>query len=309
MLDQLREMRKNWYVLVASFIISSLIWVFVMREQNPVIEMSYTVPIQTQNLEQGLLVDGVPKEVRIKVHGPRNSILDIDPHTLKAYINLADVTMGQNTVKIEFNAPTGTVVDSMSINQATIDVDEYVVKEFNVEAQPNGKIPDDIAIKSINIVPKVVSISGPKHLVNRVVRAVVPVNVDNRRDSFTAVADTTPIDSAGKLVEGVTVTPKPAQVQYDLERIRIDKKVPIDATITGTPAAGFVVKSVAIDPKEISISGKEGIIKNIDKIKTDDISVNGASTSFQGTYNLILGDDVNSKITQVGVRIEIGPRQ
>lgn len=308
MMQLIRSWKQNWGAKVLSLVAATVIWLFVMRDQNPVIEVAYTVPVQVQNLDQNLLVEGVPKEVRVRLHGPRNAILDINPQVLKAYVNMKDANLGQDNVTIDFTPPTGTFIDAITPNTVTVTVDEYMVKELRVQVQPLGTIPNDIAIKQVKIIPQVVTIAGPAHNVSRAAYAVVRINLDKHRESFTEVGETMAVDAAGNPVEGVTITPKPAQVQYELERIRMDKTVPVQANVTGTVPAGYRLKKVEIEPKEVTITGKESLLNTIDGIKTIDISVDGMAGTFTGSYSLILPEGVTTNTDRVSVKIEIEPQ-
>ena len=47
----------------------------------------------------------------------------------------------------------------------TINVDEYASKKLPVEIVPIGQIPDNVALKSVTVIPKEVTVSGRKQQV------------------------------------------------------------------------------------------------------------------------------------------------
>ena len=258
-------------------------------------------------MDPNYLVEGVPTEVRVHLRGPRNAIFDINPSVLKAYVNLKNAHVGQENIAINFTAPTGTFIDSMTPENVTVTVDEYMVKELQVQAQPLGTVPNDIAIKESKIMPTTVTIAGPAHLVSKAAYAVIRINLDKHRESFTEVGEILPVDTSGNVVEGLTVTPKGAQIQYDLERIRMEKKVPVQPSVVGNVPVGYTVKRVVVEPKELTIVGKESILNGIDGVKTIDIPVNGATGSFTGNYSFVLPEGVTTSTDRVVVKVEIEP--
>ena len=300
-------LKHNWGMKLFCLFCAIGMWLYVMKDQNPVIEMTYTVPVQVQNLDQNYLVEGAPSEVRVHLRGPRNAIFDINPSVLKAYVNMKNARVGQENVTINFTPPTGTFIDSITPENVTVTVDEYMVKELQVQAHPLGTVPNDIAIKESKIMPTTVTISGPAHLVSKASYAVIRINLDNHRESFTEVGDILPVDSAGNVVEGLTITPKGAQIQYELERIRMEKKVPVQPNIVGTVPVGYTVKRVVVEPKELTILGKESILNGLDGVKTIDISVQGVTGSFTGGYSLVLPEGVTTTTDRVVVKVEIEP--
>ena len=307
MMQWILSWKKNWGIKILCLISAIIVWLYVMRDQNPVIEVAYTVPVQVQNLDQNYLVEGIPKEVRVRLHGPRNAILDINPNILKAYVNMKDARLGQDNVSIQFTPPTGTYIDSMTPENVTVTVDEYMVKELQVQMQPLGTVPNDIAIKDVKIIPTTVTIAGPAHQVSKAAYAVIRTNLDKHRESFTEVGDILPVDSAGNVVEGLTITPKGAQIQYELERIRMEKKVPVQTNVVGNVPNGYTVKRVVVEPKELTIVGKESILNGIDGVKTIDIPIHGATSSFTGGYSLVLPEGVTTTTDRVVVKVEIEP--
>ena len=307
MMHWITGLKHNWGMKLFCLFCAIGMWVFVMKDQNPVIEMTYTVPVQVQNLDPNYLVEGVPTEVRVHLRGPRNAIFDINPSVLKAYVNLKNAHVGQENIAINFTAPTGTFIDSMTPENVTVTVDEYMVKELQVQAQPLGSVPNDIAIKESKIMPTTVTIAGPAHLVSKAAYAVIRINLDKHRESFTEVGEILPVDTSGNVVEGLTVTPKGAQIQYDLERIRMEKKVPVQANVVGNVPVGYTVKRVVVEPKELTIVGKESILNGIDGVKTIDIPVNGATGSFTGNYSFVLPEGVTTSTDRVVVKVEIEP--
>ncbi len=300
-------LKHNWGMKLFCLFCAIGMWVYVMKDQNPIIEMTYTVPVQVQNLDQNYLVEGVPSEVRVHLRGPRNAIFDINPSVLKAYVNMKNARVGQENIAISFTAPTGTFIDSMTPENVTVTVDEYMVKELQVQAQPLGTVPNDIAIKDSKVMPTTVTISGPAHLVSRASYAVIRINLDKHRESFTEVGDILPVDSAGNVIEGLTITPKGAQIQYELERIRMEKKVPVQPNIVGQVPTGYTVKRVVVEPKELTIVGKESTLNGIDGVKTIDIPIHGATSSFTGGYSLVLPEGVTTTTDRVVVKVEIEP--
>ena len=300
-------LKHNWGMKLFCLFCAIGMWLYVMKDQNPIIEMTYTVPVQVQNLDQNYLVEGVPSEVRVHLRGPRNAIFDINPSVLKAYVNMKNARVGQENIAINFTAPTGTFIDSMTPENVTVTVDEYMVKELQVQVHPLGTVPNDIAIKESKIMPTTVTISGPAHLVSKASYAVIRINLDKHRESFTEVGEILPVDTSGNVVEGLTVTPKGAQIQYDLERIRMEKKVPVQANVVGNVPVGYTVKRVVVEPKELTIVGKESILNGIDGVKTIDIPVNGATGSFTGNYSFVLPEGVATSTDRVVVKVEIEP--
>ena len=184
MMRWINKNQGHWMAKILSLLGAILLWFFVMKEQNPIVDINYTVPVQMQNLNSQYVVENIPSEVHIHLRGPRNSILAINQSTLKAYMDMGDVAPGQQNVQIQFTPPSGVSLISMTPDTVNVNVDEYTLREVPVEVQQLGKVPEDVAIKAINTVPKVVTVSGAKQEVDSVAHVVLRVKMNDRRADF-----------------------------------------------------------------------------------------------------------------------------
>lgn len=305
MMRLLRKMQNNWVAKVLSFLGAVLMWFYVMKEQNPITDATYTVPVHVQNLSDKYVVEDIPKQVIVHLRGPRNTILALAQNSLRAYVDLGDISPGQQNVPIQFVSPSGLALVSMTPDNATISVDEYMVKEFPVEVQQLGKVADDIAVKKISTVPKVVSVSGPKRLVATVSHVLLKVNMVDRKSNFTSSGVITAVNAAGGVVDGVTITPRQGQAQLELEQIRFEKNLPVTVSTVGEVPAGYVVRSITVDPQQAVVSGKESAIGGLSEIRTVDIPLQNATETFAGDYELRQEDGMTAVPTRVHVTVDI----
>ena len=262
------------------------------------------VPVQIQNLAANYIVEDAPQSVRVVLSGPRDTIINLKSENLKAYIDASGVKPGQNNVTINFTPPAGMNLVEVKPDTITINVDEYAEKTIPVEIVPIGKFSDDIALKSVTIVPKEVTVSGRKQQVNAVSKVVMKVNVAGQTKNFSAVSTLEAWDTAGNVLD-VHINPNQGQAQYELNLLRKEKAVPITVPTVGTVAEGYEVKSTSATPTQLTVTGREEMINSVTEIQTEPIDVSGATETVQGNYNLVLPNGVNSNTTTVRVKVEI----
>ena len=193
----------------------------------------------------------------------------------------------------------------MTPDTVNVNVDEYTLREVPVEVQQLGKVPEDVAIKAINTVPKVVTVSGAKQEVDSVAHVVLRVKMNDRRADFTASGMMVAVNAAGKTVDKVTITPRQGQAQIDLEQIRFEKNLPAVANLTGTLDSEYAVKSVTVEPQQVLVSGKEGAIKDLTEVRTIDIPLNGQVANIEGDYDLVPNENYSITPARVHVIVEI----
>ena len=69
-------------------------WVYVMNEQNPLVENSYTVPVEVRNLDRSLVALNVPQRVKVKIRMNRSDLVSMRSDNIKAYVDLDGFTDG-----------------------------------------------------------------------------------------------------------------------------------------------------------------------------------------------------------------------
>lgn len=300
----MEHFKRNWVAKILSLLMAIVMWFFIMRDQNPVMEVSYTVPVQIQNLASNYIVEDIPEAVRVTLSGPRDTIISMRQDQLKAYIDAAGVGVGQNNVTIHFNPPAGMTVTNIKPENITMQVDEYAEKTVPVEIIPVGKLSDDIALKSVTIIPKEVTVSGRKQQVMATARVIIKVNVDGKTENFSAVEALEAWDVNGNVLN-VHTTPALGQVQYELNLLRKERAVPVTVSTVGDVAEGYEVKNITVTPTQLTISGRSEVVDGVAEVKTENIDISNATATIEGSYNIVFPNGITSKTTIVQVKIEI----
>ena len=302
--EMMIHLKRNWPAKILSLLVAIVMWFFIMRDQNPVMEVSYVVPVQVQNLAANYIVEDAPQSVRVVLSGPRDTIINLKSENLKAYIDASGVSPGQNNVTIHFNSPSGMSLMEVKPDTITLTVDEYAEKKLPVEIVPLGQISDNVALKSVTVIPKEVTVSGRKQQVMAATRVVMKVNVSGQTKNFSSVADLEAWDNAGNVLN-VNINPAQGQAQYELNLLRKDKAVPVSVITVGQVADGYEVKGITIKPVQVTITGREEMVDMISELKTEVIDISGATAPVEATYNLIIPDGITSKVTTVRVTVDI----
>ena len=292
--EMMIHLKRNWPAKILSLLAAIVMWFFIMRDQNPVMEVSYTVPVQVQNLAANYIIEDAPQYVRVTLSGPRDTIINLKSENLKAYIDASGVS----------NPPSGMNIVEIKPDTVTINVDEYASKKLPVEIVPIGQIPDNVAMKSVTVIPKEVTVSGRKQQVMAATRVVMKVNVAGQTKNFSAVADLEAWDNAGNVLD-VNISPTQGQAQYELNLLRKDKAVPISAITVGQVADGYEVKGITIKPVQVTITGREEMVDSVSDLKTESIDISNATAPIDGTYNIVIPDGLTSKMTTVHVTVDI----
>lgn len=269
----MNKLDKKWQLKIICLILAIVLWFFIINEQNPQSEGSYTVPVVVENLDSQFITSNVPKTVYVRLSGPRNTIINVDPSTIKAYIDLSDAQEGEMDVPVHVEIPTGTELKKQSIATAKIMVDVYTVQEFVLTPNLTGRMEDDTFVSSLKMVPEKVVVSGARRLIQQVEQAVVEIPVGDKTEDFSLMTPIRLLAADGSRVEGLEMTPWQSNVRVAIGRNGAVKEVPVHAQTNGDPAVS--VSAVTVSPATVTAKGDANILKNLSRIDLPALDVTG----------------------------------
>jgi YbbR domain-containing protein len=88
-------------------------------------------------------------------------------------------------------------------------------------------------------------------------------------------------------VDVVSVDPPAITLELERQDARV---VPIQPTIDGVPAAGFVVEEVRVIPSQFTVQGPESLLQALQFVETTVVSVEGAAGTVEAVAQPILRD-------------------
>lgn len=271
----MNKLDKKWQLKIVCLLLAIILWFLIINEQNPVSEGSYTVPVVIENLDSQYITSNVPKTVYVRLSGPRNTIINVGPSDIKAYIDLADAQEGDMDVPIHVEIPSGTELKKQSMASAKITVDVYAVREFNLTPHLVGKMDEDSFISSLKIVPEKVVVSGARRLIEKVDKAVVEIPVGDKNEDFSLMAQIHLLAADGSKVEGLEMTPWQSNLRVSIGHNAAVKTVPVHVTSYGTVGDGMTLKGLKVNPDALEVRGDAKVLQGVSRIDLTPVNVQG----------------------------------
>ena len=271
----MNKLDKKWQLKIICLLMAIVLWFFIINEQNPMSEGSYTVPIVVENLDSQYITSNVPKTVYVRLSGPRNTIINVGPSDIKAYIDLSDAQEGEMSAPVRIEIPAGTELKKQSMTSADIMVDVYTVRELALTPQLVGQTKNDIFVSSLKVVPEKVVISGARRLVKQVEQAVVEIPIEDRIDDFSIMAPIRLVAADGSRVEGLEMTPWQSNIRISIGHNAVTKDIPVYVTTEGDVSSSISLKEIKINPNTVAVKGDANILKNLSRIDLPPIDISG----------------------------------
>ena len=103
--------KENLLARIICLLMACGLWVYVMTDQNPIIERNIEVRLQQRNLPQNMMVFNAPDKILVKVRGSRAKLSsDNLSAEINASINLKNITEGQQSLPITVTYSGGEIV-------------------------------------------------------------------------------------------------------------------------------------------------------------------------------------------------------
>lgn len=295
-----------WLPKLLCLIAACAFWVYVMNEQNPLMENTYTVPVETRNLDRSLVATNVPSTVKVKLRMARSDMIYMRADNIKAYVDLSGMTDGDypNT-PIQVTVPSDETVISVTPKTFNLNIDTYAVKSLPANVQIFGTPENNFSVESQKVTPDTITIAGSSARINQADRAVVSVNVRGKDKNFVEFDSVNILDANGNTVTGVDIMPAQVKVAVKMKEETKVANLPLKGTTKGEPASGYKVGSITVDPPIATIKGPISYFENKTDLPLDPIDVTGATQNITAKVNVPVPTGGSVAVPQVTVHIEI----
>ncbi len=294
-----RNLLKKLIALVAAF----LMWVYVMADQDPAIDGSYTVPLTISNAPYDLIPICDEKVIQVSARAPRSSVVKYDANAFRVYANLEGLGEGDHQITPQVVMPQGFELIETYPSTVKVKLDSATERQMFIELITTGAVAPDSAIREIRKSMEAVTVVGPKNFVEQVARVYSMINFSGNTSSFEMQIPMRAVDAKENPVSGVRVVPSVITVSVDIESGVKKKIVPVVSELTAPD--GWELTKVTVEPAQIEITGAESVVNAIVTLKTEPFTVQTGQKNFKGSLELVVPEGVTVKSKEVTVSAEV----
>ena len=308
----MKSQKNNMWMKILSVVIAILIWLFVANTNDPVItKRFYSIPVKVTN-EDALtkrgyayeILDG--EEVNITVKGKSSIVRSMNISDFQA---VADFSKLSKVDAVPIDVTSKKYSDQLDIalgttNTMKIKKDEVVTISVPVNITVKGDPEEGYAVGRTTSTPNLIKVSGPENLLSSAKEIRTSVSVDGISHDVTTTDKPVLYDEEGKKIIS-------NQIEFDTSSISIyvelwkTKTVDVKLSYTGEPAENYHLVSFDYEPKQITVAAPDDILKELDSITLDSISIDGLQEDYEKDIdltqtllpeNVILANDDSSDV-------------
>jgi YbbR domain-containing protein len=291
---------------VLAFGLSFALWSFVSFSENPEETARFEdLTLQVVGLRDDLIIvdaNGMPTttfpNVDVTLRTDRRQRSELRPVDIRVVADLSGLGPGDHVVPLNVQPTRSNLSFSVSANGVepptiSIRLEPLVTLSVPIKLEIVGSPPFSFErgtpeLRSNGELISNVSVSGPQSRVIRVSAARTVANINQLRATYNAPLTLTPIDANNLPVEGVQVKPASITVIIPINPVVGLRLVPVSPIIIGSPAPGYLVSNVVVEPPLITLTGSSGPLDAISLLQTEAIDISDARETVVRIVPLII---------------------
>ena len=314
------SLSHNLGLKLLSLVLAILLWSYVVSS-NPSITRTkdingltaYLTNESTLNANR-LALSEDPSEalenISVRLEVPQSSYALASAENVQITLDLSSVrSAGTQEVPLSATTTYGRVLKILP-ESVTLEFEAYDSRSVPVNASVTGEQMENTWYNINRLNPEELVISGPSSVVQTIASAYVYVDVTGRDTSYVTAARFALLDYNGEEVPQTLLSSSSSSVTVGVD-VYPTKELPISTDIEdvvqGTPAEGYEVTSVTIQPEAVTVAADQELLDNLTELLIQPVDVSGLSQTFsQRTRIATLTDfqDISTEQVYVTVAIE-----
>jgi YbbR domain-containing protein len=290
---------RNWHLKLSAILLSTVLYtglVFSGSFSDDEIQVRIT---QTNASRDAYVLTGDLGFVTVTYRVANEQAGAIAADAFQATVDLSAYDMERSPEPQQLPVEVTTDLEGVQIlgrepTTVRVEIDSIEVRSVPVEVDL-GTVPEGLETGEPALSDDEVEIRGPASVVGQVDRAVALVAIPASGIDVNEPVVVRPVDVRGQPV-GVgqlDVDPETVSVQIDVEAVETTATVTVRPVIEGTPAPGFALEALRVEPSAITLRGLPEDLAEITDLTTAPLSIEGLSADEEFEAQLELPENVS----------------
>ncbi len=310
MIGLLRFLVRNWPLKLAAVALATVLYGGLVLSEN-VQTWASPVPIVPVRLPaNAVLVGNLPSVTGIRFIAAPDVAARLTGDSFRASVDLSAAVVDPErpfvtaSVRLEVADRRVTIVD-YTPREILVQLDPLISRSVPVEVE-TGDVPSGLTVGPPEISLAQVTVSGPASVVDLVRAARATVVIQPSGLDVDADVPLVAVDALGNTVRPVDIRPETVRIRIRVGSEAQTKTLPINPVATGTPATGYEVTAVSVEPVLVTVEGDPDALAPLARIDTQPVSISGATGDVAATVGLALPNGVRAiSADQVRVVVRI----
>lgn len=308
-----RIFHRNLPIKIMAILTATVLWFYVMNNQNPSIEATIKREVQLVNIPDGKVVSLEENKVNIKVRALRSYFVSTAGNEFRAELDAEDLPDGRIRERVNIILPHGFELIEVDPPELLVFVDPIEKKLADIKLITTGSPAEGITLASVSGDLKQAEVIGPASRARQVSRLIAYVPLNRHDTDFSQQVPLLPVNNQGRVIEDVTVAPTVVVASVQLARGLSKKIVTVSPVLTGRLPEGLSLDKVSINPAKIEITGRKEVIDKLQSIATREIDLSEIEPEniINGTFsaNVLLRPIQDVVVIDRTVKVDISTKE
>lgn len=298
-------MKRKPIAVLFSLAAAFILWLYVITVVSPEFTKTYySVPVSLQSesmlTEQGLMLASTQTPtVRLVLEGNRSDLININNSDLTVVADLTGINEpGEHKLTYNVSTPSGVpiTVQDKEPSTVTVNVVERETNQIPVQVEYTGTVPEGYIIDKGNelLDYESVSVSGPKDVVDKIDHAAIKINCDEQTQTIVETQRFVLCDAQGNPLDVSMITTDVEEIRLEVKISRV-KTIPLVLTVNDGGGATEENSKIVIDPLEISVSGSETVLENLNELNIGTINLAEILDAETRTFEIKMPEGVKNE--------------
>lgn len=293
---------------LTALITAIVLWFVVMNEQNPPADVTYQVPLHIRNVQADHFVSQNDEKVDVTVRGPRSVVASAAVDEFYAYLDMAQLATGTHKVKVHAVVPSSLEIVAITPDKCSVTLDKMVHQNRKVELAYSGLATEGVRVDAVKAEEEEVVLDGPSLLLDKVTNVVAHVDLAGKEQDFSEEAVIKALDSEGKEVTGITITPDKTAIQGKVISVPVSKTVKVSFQTVGNLPSDLELKNVELNRNEVAVSGYRPNVEAVDSLKTEPLNLSNITGSTTVELEIVFPEGITSDVQTIAVTLDVAQK-
>jgi YbbR domain-containing protein len=292
----MRVLLRNWHLKLSAVLLATVLYtglVFSGQFSDSTVDVRVD-DVNQPDSSQVLSSDLGTVSVRYRTSNELSPTIDAQAFVATVDLSAYDMERAPEPQVLDIVVsalPDGVEILSTDPSTVRVAIDRVETRSVPVEVDP-GVIPDGLEIDDPVLSQEEVQVRGAASVVGLIDRALARIRIDASGIDFNEPVDLVAVDVGGQEVGAglVDIEPETISVQIDVQPTETTQTVPVRPDISGTPAPGFALESLSIEPSLVTLRGLPDVLAEINEVLTEPISIAGISADEEFEAEMVLPD-------------------
>lgn len=306
----MRILLRNWHLKLSAVLLSMILYTGLVFSGS-FSDAELQVPIEPVNASRDTYVlTGDLGLVQVRYRTTNDLVSTVTTDAFRATVDLSEYDLDRAPEPQQLEVEVTTDVEGLQVlswepTTIRIEMDRIEVRTVPIEVD-TGEVPEGLEIADPELSDTEAQVRGPASLIEQVDRLVANIAIAASGIDFNEPVTLVAVDIRGQPIESgpLEIDPETVSVQVDVEELETSRTVPVDPQIGGTPAAGFALDAISVEPTTVVLVGTGDALAGVTQVQTEPLSIEGASSAQTFEAALVLptgtrveGDDEEPSVT------------